>query len=90
MSGIGLTISVRSESDPLGDDYDHPDAQVTEVGGFPAILVAVQPDFVCDIAVKTAPDQGFTVLYGALDQTLDSCGGARMVADQLAARVREG
>jgi hypothetical protein len=90
MSGIGLGISVERERDPLEKDYDHPEARVVEVDGFPAIVVAVQPDHVCDIAVKTAPNQGFSVIYGALDQALDACGGARAVAEHLAGRVREG
>ncbi|MGX7827662.1 DUF3558 family protein [Actinokineospora sp. 24-640] len=89
MSGIGLGISVERENDPLEKNYDHPEAQVVEIDGFPAIAVAVQPDHVCDIAVKTSPNQGFSVIYGALDQTLDACGGARTVAEHLAGRVRE-
>ncbi|MGW5052797.1 DUF3558 family protein [Actinokineospora sp. NPDC004072] len=88
MAGVGLGVSVEAEVDPLAGVRGQRGALAGEVGGFPAIELA--GEHVCDVYVQTAPDQGFSVVYGALDRVLDACGGARKVAESLAARVREG
>ena len=88
--GIGLGVSVESNKDPLRDVFDRAGARASEVRGFPAVVFAVEAEHVCDIYVKTAPSQGFSVIYGALDQRIDACGGAMRVADHLAGKVRRG
>lgn len=88
--GMGLVISVEGQRDPLAANFDRQGAREDEVSGFPAIVLAVEPDHVCEFWVKTAPEQGFWVLYGALNQSHDACAGARTVAEHLGDRVRGG
>ncbi|MGW5052799.1 DUF3558 family protein [Actinokineospora sp. NPDC004072] len=89
-SGIGLSVSVKPGGDPLEQVQGRGGQRDVVVGGFAGVLIALEPDMVCEIWVRTAPGQGFKVLYGALDQVVDACGGAWEVAEGLAARVRAG
>ncbi|MFC5290487.1 DUF3558 family protein [Actinokineospora guangxiensis] len=86
--GTGLGVIVHPGHDPLEGVFDRSGVQQIDVAGFPALRLGVKPESLCQVWVKTAPDQGISVNYRSFDRPIDACGGATAVASEVAGALR--
>ncbi|GGS24841.1 DUF3558 family protein [Actinokineospora fastidiosa] len=84
-----LMVRLIGDHDPLLEVRGAPNPVDSAVGGFPAKHVPEGRDNLCDIYVRTAPEQGFAAAYGIMDGTVDDlCAGAVRAAEQVAEKIK--
>ncbi|MGW5052798.1 DUF3558 family protein [Actinokineospora sp. NPDC004072] len=87
--GVGLWVAVVSAGDPLGSVRGGSGVESVDVGGFAAQIRPGDREKYCQFHVETRPRQGLVVGFGAADGSVaDPCGGVRLVAEGIAAKVR--
>ncbi|GGS24849.1 hypothetical protein GCM10010171_17560 [Actinokineospora fastidiosa] len=83
-----LGLRLIADHDPHME-VQEPNAVTTDIAGFSARHIAEGRDRMCDVYVRTAPEQGFSVSYGVMDGAADDlCAGALKVAEHFARQIQ--
>ncbi|MGW5052800.1 DUF3558 family protein [Actinokineospora sp. NPDC004072] len=83
-----VMLRLIGDHDPLVEVRGAPDRVSSTIGGFPAAQLTNGQEKACDVYVRTAPNQGYMVMYGTMDGSGgDLCPSAVKVAEDVAGRV---